>query len=105
MRRDAVREREALRPEPSELELREPREALVAVAAALQSRLKLIQYTEIVGKDNNMSERSRVAEFVSFCVEAYANAKGMSGSDVFRLFDSCGLVRYLDEGYDVLHTQ
>ena len=71
----------------------------------LQSRLKLIQYTAIVGKDNYMSERSRVAEFVSFCIEAYAKAKGMSGSDVFRLFDSCGLVRYLDEGYDILHTQ
>lgn len=52
-----------------------------------------------------MSERSRVAEFVSFCIEAFANAKGLSGSDVFRLFDSCGLVGYLDEGYDVLHTQ
>jgi len=52
-----------------------------------------------------MSERSKVAEFVSFCIEAFANAKGRSGADVFRLFDSCGLVGYLDAGYDVLHTQ
>lgn len=53
----------------------------------------------------DMSERSRVAEFVSFCVETFANAKGRSGFDVFRLFEACGLVDYLDEGYEVLHTQ
>ena len=52
-----------------------------------------------------MSERSKVAEFVSFCIEVFAHAKGMTGTAVLRLFDSCGLVRYLDEGYDVLHTQ
>ena len=52
-----------------------------------------------------MSERSRVAEFISFCVEAFAYARGKSSSAVFRLFESCGLVDYLDDGYDVLHTQ
>ena len=52
-----------------------------------------------------MSERSKVAEFVSFCIEVFAHAKGMTGTAVFHLFDSCGLVRYLDECYDVLHTQ
>ena len=52
-----------------------------------------------------MSERSKVAEFVSFCIESFANAKGKSGIDTLRLFDSCGLVGYLDEFYDVLHTQ
>ena len=34
-----------------------------------------------------------------------AELKKKSGADVIRLFDSCGLVDYLDEGYDVLHTQ
>lgn len=52
-----------------------------------------------------MSERSKVSEFISFCVEAFAAARGLSGAAVFRLFDSCGLISYLDDGYDVLHTQ
>ena len=42
-----------------------------------------------------MSERSKVAEFVSFCIEVFAHAKGMTGTAVLRLFDSCGLVRIL----------
>ena len=52
-----------------------------------------------------MSERSKVSEFISFCVEVFAAARGLSGAAVFRLFDSCGLISYLDDGYDVLHTQ
>ena len=52
-----------------------------------------------------MGDRAKVAEFVSFCIEVFANAKKMSGADVIHLFDSCGLVSYLDEGYDILHTQ
>ena len=52
-----------------------------------------------------MSDRAKVAEFISFCIEVFANAKKKSGADVVRLFDSCGLVSYLDECYDVLHTQ
>ena len=52
-----------------------------------------------------MSDRAKVAEFISFCIEVFANAKKKSGADVARLFDSCGLISYLDEGYDVLHTQ
>ena len=39
-----------------------------------------------------MSERAKVAEFVSFCIEMFAKAKRLSGD-------------YLDSGYDVLHTQ
>jgi hypothetical protein len=52
-----------------------------------------------------MSDRAKVAEFVSFCIEVFASAKKKPGADVIRLFDSCGLVDYLDECYDVLHTQ
>lgn len=52
-----------------------------------------------------MSDRAKVAEFISFCIEVFANAKKKSGADIVRLFDSCGLIGYLDEGYDILHTQ
>jgi len=61
-------------------------------------------FTERAG-NLEMSNRAKVAEFVSFCIEVFASAKKKSGADVIRLFDSCGLVDYLDEGYDVLHTQ
>ena len=52
-----------------------------------------------------MSERSRVAEFVSFCIETFAKEKNLLGDRVAALFASCGAIEYLAEGYDVLHTQ
>ena len=46
-----------------------------------------------------------IALFVSFCIEEYGAAKGMSGEQVLDLFSKYGLVDYLSEFYDVLHTQ
>ena len=43
--------------------------------------------------------------FVSFCIEEYGAAKGMSGEQALDLFSKYGLVDYLSEYYDVLHTQ
>lgn len=51
-----------------------------------------------------MTERTKIAEFISFCVEAYAKAKRMSGSEVCALFDRFGALAYLERGYGVLHT-
>jgi len=42
--------------------------------------------------------------FVSFCVEMYARRHGMSGGDVMRLFDGCGVCEFLVESYDPLHS-
>ena len=42
--------------------------------------------------------------FVSFCIEEYGAAKGMSGEQALDLFSKYGLVDYLSEYYDVLHT-
>ena len=55
--------------------------------------------------DWEMSERAKVAEFVSFCIEMFAKAKRLSGDKVAAVFQSCGAIDYLDSGYDVLHTQ
>jgi len=52
-----------------------------------------------------MSERSRVAEFVSFCIEAFAREKHLLGSHVAQVFLKSGAIDYIDDGYDVLHTQ
>ena len=46
-----------------------------------------------------------IALFVAFCIEQYGAAKGMSGEQVLDLFSKYGLVDYLSEFYDVLHTQ
>ena len=46
-----------------------------------------------------------IALFVAFCIEEYGAAKGMSGEQVLDLFSKYGLLDYLSESYDVLHTQ
>ena len=46
-----------------------------------------------------------IALFVAFCIEEYGAAKGMSGEQVLDLFSKYGLVDYLSEFYDVLHTK
>lgn len=46
-----------------------------------------------------------VALFVAFCIEEYGAAKKMSGEQVLDLFSKYGLVDYLSEFYEVLHTQ
>lgn len=50
-------------------------------------------------------EEKDKALFVAFCIEEYGAAKGMTGEQVLDLFSKYGLVDYLSEFYDVLHTQ
>jgi len=47
-----------------------------------------------------MSERAKVAEFVSFCIEMFAKAKRLSGDRVAAVFQSCGAfkARLISEG-------
>ena len=56
-------------------------------------------------KVKEMSNRAKVAEFISFCIEMFAKAKRLSGAKVAALFESCGAIGYLDSGYEMLHTQ
>lgn len=56
------------------------------------------------GKAMNKEEKDK-AIFVAFCIEEYGAEKGMSGEQVLDLFSKYGLVGYLSEFYDVLHTQ
>ena len=50
-------------------------------------------------------EGSDILYFVSFCLEQYKMQKGLSGSEVLKLFDKNGVTEYLAKHYDVLHTQ
>lgn len=43
--------------------------------------------------------------FIAFCIEQYKVAKGMDGADVARLFFEKGISAYLNENFEILHTQ
>ncbi|MDR2172500.1 MAG: DUF3791 domain-containing protein [Planctomycetaceae bacterium] len=52
-----------------------------------------------------MSGGAKALEFVSFCIEMYAGKYEISGSLVARQFEDYGVLDYLFENYDALHTQ
>lgn len=47
----------------------------------------------------------RINEFIIFCLELYKEKEKMTGKDTYDLFEKYGLLDYLHDGYDVLHTQ
>lgn len=50
-------------------------------------------------------ERQDITLFLSFCIEQYKTAKGISGKEAMQTLDRYGVLKYLEEFYDVLHTQ
>ena len=46
-----------------------------------------------------------VAYFLSFCIEQYKEAKHLSGGDSMSIFSQFGVLRYLEENFEPLHTQ
>ncbi len=50
-------------------------------------------------------ENQDIDLFLSFCIEHYKRAKGMSGEVTLKLFSQYGVLEYLKDCYDVLHTQ
>lgn len=46
-----------------------------------------------------------IAYFISFCIEQYKNAKGISGADAVAFLSEYGVLEYLSEHWEVLHTQ
>lgn len=47
----------------------------------------------------------KINEFVIFCIEVFKEHKGLTGKEVYNIFEKYGVLEYLREGYDVLHTQ
>jgi len=43
--------------------------------------------------------------FIAFCIEQYAHEKGISGQQAMQIFDKAGILEYLKEHYEILHTQ
>jgi len=48
---------------------------------------------------------AKVLEFVLFCVEMYAQKHEISGRRVMDGFTDAGVVSFLRDGYEALHTQ
>ena len=46
-----------------------------------------------------------IAYFLSFCIEQYKEAKGLSGSEAMSLLSEYGVLEYLAEHWEMLHTQ
>lgn len=46
-----------------------------------------------------------IAYFLSFCIEQYKKEKNVSGAEAVRLLNQYGVLEYLKEHFDVLHTQ
>jgi hypothetical protein len=50
-------------------------------------------------------KKQDIAYFVSFCIEQYKKAKGITGSEAVMQLDKYHVLEYLAEHYEVLHTQ
>lgn len=52
-----------------------------------------------------LKENEKVCEFASFCIENFKVKHNMSGKDVANLFKKSGALKFIIEGYELLHTQ
>ena len=46
-----------------------------------------------------------IAYFLSFCIEQYKAAKHLSGAETARIFSMYGVLGYLEEHFEPLHSQ
>ena len=46
-----------------------------------------------------------IAYFLSFCIEQYKEAKHLSGADAAEIFGKYGVLEYLQEHFEALHSQ
>lgn len=53
----------------------------------------------------DVKNNAKVLEFVIFCIEMYAQEHEISGRMVMDKFYDFGVLDFLRNGYDVLHTQ
>ena len=50
-------------------------------------------------------QNNNIAYFVAFCIEQYKHTHNISGREAMRLLDNYGVLDYLAENYEILHTQ
>lgn len=54
---------------------------------------------------NEHNINASIAYFLTFCVEIYKNAHSLSGEEASKLLSESGALDYLEENYEVIHTQ
>lgn len=54
--------------------------------------------------ENVTSPDEKLAEFISFCIEIFKMSRNVQGAEVAELFEATGLLDFLFENYDMLHT-
>jgi len=47
----------------------------------------------------------KINDFIIFCMEFYKEKHNLTGKEVLKLFEKNKVFDYLEEFYDVLHTQ
>jgi hypothetical protein len=52
-----------------------------------------------------MSKLTKIQEFILFCLETYKTRYKLQGNEVFNLFCKYNVFNFLEDGYEVLHTQ
>lgn len=52
-----------------------------------------------------LNKDEKIIEFVSFCIENFKIKYKMKGKAVANLFSESGVIDFLMESYDLLHTQ
>ncbi|MBP3497044.1 MAG: DUF3791 domain-containing protein [Alistipes sp.] len=50
-------------------------------------------------------KRQDIAFFLAFCIEQYMNEKRLSHEEAISLFTEFGVLDYLAEHFEILHTQ
>lgn len=58
-----------------------------------------------MGNKLSMTEQEKLLEFISFCIEMYSKKHNQSGSVTEEIFEKSNVFEYLQNSYDVLHTQ
>jgi len=60
---------------------------------------------QVTKKINRPKTLTKEQEFIIFCMEAYRQTHQLSGAVVFELFQKFEIFLFLEQAYDVLHTQ
>lgn len=47
----------------------------------------------------------KINDFIIFCLEMYKAKNGITGKNAYDIFDKYGVLKYLEDGYEMLHTQ
>ena len=65
-----------------------------------------MQFAILVGKLCSMNKKNQdISYFLSFCIEQYMNEKKLAQDEAMALFSAYGVLDYLMEHFEILHTQ